>query len=295
MSVYGEQSGTSIAIGIKIEFSNSNKIFTMNRFLSFLAATALLVACSKNPITGRNQLALLNEAELQSMAAQEYQTFLSQNKVVSTSASRDAEMVRRVGNRLVAAINQYYAQQGLTAELSNYKWEFNLVSDDQINAWAMPGGKTVVYTGLLPVTQNEAALAVVMGHEIAHSLAKHGNERMSQVMVAQGLGAVGSVLTAGNEKVSNIFNNVYGPAAQVGVLLPNSRNQELEADKYGLIFTAMAGYNPQEAIPLWERMAQAGGGNKPPEFLSTHPSEDTRIQRLRSFMPTALKYYKPVR
>lgn len=267
----------------------------MNRFLSYLAVATLFVACSKNPITGRNQLALLNEAELQSMAAQEYQTFLSQNRVVSTSASKDAEMVRRVGNRLVSAINQYYAQQGLTNELSNYKWEFNLVADDQINAWAMPGGKTVVYTGLLPVTQNEAALAVVMGHEIAHSLAKHGNERMSQVMVAQGLGAVGSVLTAGNEKVSNIFNNVYGPAAQVGVLLPNSRNQELEADKYGLIFTAMAGYNPQEAIPLWERMAQASSGNKPPEFLSTHPNEETRIQRLRSFMPTALKYYKPVR
>jgi predicted Zn-dependent protease len=278
-----------------LNFSIRNKIFTMNRLLSVLAAATLFVACSKNPITGRNQLALLNESELQNMAAQEYQTFLSQNKVVSANASRDAEMVRRVGNRLVSAINQYYAQQGLTNELSNYKWEFNLVADNQINAWAMPGGKTVVYTGLLPVTQNEAALAVVMGHEIAHSLAKHGNERMSQVMVAQGLGAVGSVLTAGNERVSNIFNNVYGPAAQVGVLLPNSRSQELEADKYGLIFTAMAGYNPQEAIPLWERMEQAGGGNKPPEFLSTHPAEQTRINRLRQFMPTALKYYKPVR
>lgn len=267
----------------------------MNRFLSFITVTTLLIACSKNPITGRNQLALLNEGELQSMAAQEYQQFLSQNKVVSPGASRDAEMVRRVGNRLVTAINQYYAQQGLTNELSGYKWEFNLVNDNQINAWAMPGGKTVVYTGLLPITQNEAALAVVMGHEIAHSLAHHGNERMSQVLVAQGLGAVGGVLTSGNAQVSNIFNNVYGPAAQVGVLLPNSRKQELEADKFGLIFTAMAGYNPQEAIPLWERMQKASDGNRPPEFLSTHPSEDTRIQRLRDFMPTALKYYKPVK
>jgi predicted Zn-dependent protease len=267
----------------------------MNRFLSFLTVTTLLIACSKNPITGRNQLALLNESELQSMAAQEYQQFLSQNKVVSPSASRDAEMVRRVGNRLVSAINQYYAQQGLTNELSGYKWEFNLVNDNQINAWAMPGGKTVVYTGLLPITQNEAALAVVMGHEIAHSLAHHGNERMSQVLVAQGIGAVGGVLTSGNAQVSNIFNNVYGPAAQVGVLLPNSRKQELEADKFGLIFTAMAGYNPQEAIPLWQRMQNAAQGNRPPEFLSTHPSEETRIQRLKEFMPTALKYYKPVR
>lgn len=265
----------------------------MNRFLCFIIATTLLIACSKNPITGRNQLALLNETELQQMAAQEYRQFLSQNRVVSANASRDAEMVRRVGNRLVAAINQYYAQQGLSNELANYQWEFNLVADDQINAWAMPGGKTVVYTGLLPVTQNEAALAVVMGHEIAHSLAKHGNERMSQVMVAQGIGAVGGVLTSGNQQVSNIFNNVYGPAAQLGVLLPNSRKQELEADKYGLIFTAMAGYNPQEAIPLWERMERAANGQKPPEFLSTHPSEQTRIQRLREFMPQALKYYKP--
>lgn len=271
------------------------KIFTMNRFLTFLTATTLLISCAKNPITGRKQLALLNEAELQSMAAQEYRQFLSQNRVVSTNNSRDAEMVRRIGNRLVTAINSYYARQGLTGELANYQWEFNLVADDQINAWAMPGGKTVVYTGLLPVTQNEAALAVVMGHEIAHSLAKHGNERMSQVMVAQGIGAVGGVLTSGNAQVSNIFNNVYGPAAQVGVLLPNSRNQELEADKYGLIFTAMAGYNPEEAIPLWERMAKASAGNKPPEFLSTHPSEDTRIDRLRKFMPEAKKYYKPMR
>jgi predicted Zn-dependent protease len=267
----------------------------MNRFLSFLTITTLLIACAKNPITGRNQLAILNEAELQTMAAQEYQSFLSQSRVVSPNASRDAEMVRRVGNRLVQAINQYYAQQGLQQELAGYKWEFNLVNDNQINAWAMPGGKTVVYTGLLPVSQNEAALAVVMGHEIAHSLAKHGNERMSQVMVAQGIGAVGGILTAGNERVSGIFNNVYGPAAQLGVLLPNSRKQELEADKYGLIFTAMAGYNPQEAIPLWERMAQASNGQKPPEFLSTHPNEETRIQRLREFMPTALKYYKPLR
>jgi predicted Zn-dependent protease len=267
----------------------------MKRLLTFLAATTLLISCSKNPITGRNQLAILNETELQNMAAQEYRSFLNQNRVVSPNASRDAEMVRRVGNRLVTAINTYYRQQGLTSELENYKWEFNLVNDNQINAWAMPGGKTVVYTGLLPVTQNEAALAVVMGHEIAHSLAKHGNERMSQVMVAQGIGAVGGVLTSGNARVSNIFNNVYGPAAQLGVLLPNSRNQELEADKYGLIFTAMAGYNPQEAIPLWERMAKAGNGQRPPEFMSTHPSEDTRIQRLRQFMPQALKYYKPVR
>jgi predicted Zn-dependent protease len=253
-----------------------------------------LAACSKNSITGRNQLALLPESELRSMAATEYQQFLSQNKVVSASASKDAEMVRRVGSRLVSAINKYYSTKGLANELEGYKWEYNLVDAKDVNAWAMPGGKIVVYTGLLPVTQNEAALAVVLGHEITHALAHHGNERMSQQMVAQGIGVVGGVLTSGNQQVSNIFNNIYGPGAQVGVLLPNSRKQELEADHYGLIFTAMAGYNPREAIPLWERMKSMSEGNRPPEFLSTHPAEDTRIQKLQEMMPEALKYYKPM-
>jgi predicted Zn-dependent protease len=157
----------------------------------------------------------------------------------------------------------------------------------------MPGGKMVVYTGLLPVAQNEAALAIVLGHEITHAVAHHGQERISQAMLAQGLQLGGNIFTSGNQQANNIFNNIYGPAAQVGVLLPNSRNQELEADKFGLIFAAMAGYNPREAIPFWTRMAQ-GGGSKPPEFLSTHPADATRIQKLQSYMPEALKYYKPV-
>ena len=253
-----------------------------------------VAACSKNSITGRNQLALLPESELRSMAASEYQQFLSQNKVVNPSGSKDAEMVRRVGSRLVSAINKYYSTKGLSSELEGYKWEYNLVDSKDVNAWAMPGGKIVVYTGLLPVTQNEAALAVVLGHEITHALAHHGNERMSQQMVAQGIGVVGGVLTSGNQAVSSIFNNVYGPGATVGVLLPNSRKQELEADHYGLIFTAMAGYNPREAIPLWERMKAMSAGNRPPEFLSTHPAEDTRIEKLKAMMPEALKYYKPM-
>lgn len=266
----------------------------MKRLLLLPVIVLAIVACTRNAITGRNQLALLNESELQTMAVQEYQTFLSQNKVVSTSVSKDAEMVRRVGQRLVAAINEYYGQKGLSKELEGYKWEYNLVDSKEVNAWCMPGGKIVVYTGLLPITQNEAALAVVMGHEITHALAHHGNERMSQQMVAQGIGVAGGVLTAGNAKVSNIFNTVYGPGAQIGVLLPNSRSQELEADRYGLIFTAMAGYNPQEGVALWERMAKASGGQKPPEILSTHPADETRIQKLKELMPEALKYYKPM-
>jgi predicted Zn-dependent protease len=266
----------------------------MKKTLIAAALMLTLAACSKNSITGRNQLAILPESELRAMAASEYQQFLSQHKVVSASSSRDAEMVRRVGQRLVNAINRYYTSKGLTSELEGYKWEYNLVDSKDVNAWAMPGGKIVVYTGLLPVTQNEAALAVVLGHEITHALAHHGNERMSQALVAQGIGVVGGVLTSGNKQVSDIFNNVYGPGAQVGVLLPNSRKQELESDRFGLIFTAMAGYNPREAIPLWQRMKALSNGNRPPEFLSTHPAEETRIARLQELMPEALKYYKPM-
>lgn len=268
----------------------------MKKLFFSLLAVAAMAACSRNSITGRNQLALLPESELRSMSVTQYQQFLSQNKVVSASASRDAEMVKRVGQRLVSAINSYYSKKGLSKELEGYQWEYNLVDSKEVNAWCMPGGKIVVYTGLLPVTQNEAALAVVLGHEITHALAHHGNERMSQELVAQGIGVVGGVLTSGNSQVSSIFNSVYGPGAQVGVLLPNSRKQELEADHYGLIFTAMSGYNPQEAIPLWERMkkmSEASGQSTPP-LLSTHPTDDQRIEKLKELMPEALKYYKPM-
>ncbi|RTL56203.1 MAG: M48 family peptidase [Sphingobacteriales bacterium] len=263
-------------------------------FILLFAFISMMVACTKNAVTGRKQLTLLNESQLQQMALQEYQTFLSQNKVVNSTASKDAEMVKRVGTRIANAITKYYTEQGKGEVLNGYKWEFNLVDDKQVNAWCMPGGKVVVYTGLLPITQNEAALAVVMGHEITHAVAQHGNERMSQTLIAQGVGLAGNVLTSGNTQVNSIFNNTYGVGAQVGVLLPNSRKQEFEADHYGLIFAALSGYNPQEAIPFWERMAKAGSGQKPPEFLSTHPADETRIQRLKELMPEAMKYYKPI-
>jgi predicted Zn-dependent protease len=254
-----------------------------------------ITSCSQNAITGRKQLSLYNEADIQSMAAQQYQQFLSQNKVVSASGSKDAEMVRRVGSRLTTAINQYYSSKGLTSELEGYKWEYNLVDSKEVNAWCMPGGKIVVYTGLLPISQNEAALAVVVGHEIAHALAHHGNERMSQASLQQ-LGGVALQTAVANKSAAaqNVLLSAYGIGSNVGALLPFSRKQELEADRYGLIFAALAGYNPQEAIPLWERMKAAGGSSKPPEILSTHPAEDTRIAKLRELMPEALQYYKPV-
>ena len=228
------------------------------------------------------------------MAVQEYQTFLSTNKVVSSSNNRDADMVKRVGQRIVKAVETYYAEKGMSDKLTGFKWETNLVDDKAVNAWCMPGGKIVVYTGLLPITQNEAALAAVMGHEVSHALLQHGNQRMSQGLLQQ-LGGVALSVAVANKpaETQNLFMSAYGAGSQVGVLLPFSRKNELEADRYGLIWTAMAGYNPQEAIGLWQRMEAMSNGQKPPEFLSTHPSEGKRIDQLQKFMPEALTYYKP--
>ncbi len=270
----------------------------MKKLFLLLFTASLFTACHKSPVTGRNQLSLFSEASLQQMAVSEYRSFLSQNAVVSENSSRDAEMVRRVGSRIAKAITAYYTQKGnqeVLQDISTYKWEFNLVNNKEVNAWCMPGGKVVVYTGLLPITQNEAALAVVLGHEITHAVAHHGNERMSQGAVAQGLEIIGNVATSGNAKYNTLFNNVFAPGAQVGFLLPNSRNQEYEADHYGLIFAAMAGYNPREAVPFWQRMSAASGSAKPPELLSTHPADANRIAKIESYMNEALSYYKPVK
>ncbi|HUQ96449.1 MAG TPA: M48 family metallopeptidase [Chitinophagaceae bacterium] len=267
----------------------------VRKLMLFFLATSVLVACSKNVITGRNQFKLVPESELQSMAVQEYRQFLSTNKVVTPSADRDAEMVRRVGQRVSAAVQQYFKQQGLADQLEGYQWEYNLVESKEANAWCMPGGKIVVYSGLLPITQNEAALAVVVGHEVSHAIFQHGNERMSQGL-AQQLGGTALSIAVSSQPAAtqNLFMQAYGIGSQVGVLLPFSRKQELEADRYGLRWAAMAGYNPREAIPLWERMEKMAAGNKPPEFLSTHPSEGHRIEQLQKYMDDALKYYKPV-
>lgn len=267
----------------------------VRRITLFFLVMATFIACTTNPVTGRSQIKLVSEQELQGMAVQQYRQFLSENRTVSPSADRDAEMVRRVGQRVASAVERYYNQKGLKEVLNGYNWEYNLVNSKEVNAWCMPGGKIVVYTGLLPITQNEAALAVVMGHEVSHALFQHGNERMSQGL-AQQLGGTALSIAVANQPAAtqNLFLQAYGIGSQVGVLLPFSRKQELEADRYGLIWTAMAGYNPREAIGLWQRMEQASQGNKPPEFLSTHPSEGKRIQQLQQYMNEALKYYKPM-
>lgn len=260
-----------------------------------LIASSLIVSCSKNALTGKSQFTLLPETELQTMATGEYQQFLSSNKVIATTGNKDAEMVRRVGQRITKSVETYYAEKGISDKLKGFKWEYNLVDDKAANAWCMPGGKIVVYTGLLPITQNEAALAVVMGHEVSHALLQHGNQRMSQQIGASAV-QLGLQVALANKpaETQNAFLTAYGLGAQVGVLLPFSRKHELEADDWGLKFAAMSGYNPQEAIALWKRMEQASNGQKPPEFLSTHPSEGRRIEQLEKLMPEALKYYKPV-
>ena len=243
----------------------------MKKLLYLLFAATIFTACHNNSVTGRKQLGLFKEETLQQMAVTEYRSFLSQNPVLSETVNKDAEMVQRVGSRIAKAITAYYTQKGqanVVQELSTYKWEFNLVNNKEVNAWCMPGGKVVVYTGLLPITQNEAALAVVLGHEITHAVAHHGNERMSQGALAQGLEIVGNIATSNNPKYNSLFNNVFAPGAQLGFLLPNSRKQEYEADHFGLNFAAMAGYNPREAIPFWQRMSAAGSNQKPPDRKS---------------------------
>jgi predicted Zn-dependent protease len=264
-------------------------------FSSLFAVLSFVIACTTNPLTKKSQLTLLPESELQAMGTQQYQQFLSTNRVISASNNRDAEMVKRVGQRIARAVESYYAQNGISDKLKGFNWEYNLVDDKAVNAWCMPGGKIVVYTGLLPVTQNEAALAAVIGHEVSHALLQHGNQRMSQGLLQQ-LGGVALSVAIANKpaETQNLFMTAYGAGTTVGVLLPFSRNQELEADRFGLIWTAMAGYNPQEAIALWERMEKASQGQSPPEFLSTHPSEGRRISQLQKYMPEAMKYYKPM-
>ena len=260
--------------------------------IGILVACLLIAACSTVPLTGRKQLNLIPSSQMLSMSYQEYGTFLKSNKV-SADAQATA-MVKRIGGRIQGAVERYFKQKRIESSLAGYQWEFNLVEDKQVNAWCMPGGKVVVYTGILPVTQTEAGLAVVMGHEIAHAVAEHGNERMSQGLLAQ-LGGIGLdvALKDKPQQTRELWQGAFGLGAQVGVLLPFSRTQESEADELGLTFMAMAGYDPHEAVTFWQRMSAKKGGQTPPEFLSTHPSDETRIRQIQEHLPEAMKYYSP--
>lgn len=262
-------------------------------FLALFAALFMFLgACVTNPITGRQQLLLIPSSEMLSMSFSQYGQFLKDHKLSSDQQS--AAMVKRVGRRIQGAVERYAKEKGWEDRLAGYKWEFNLVESKEVNAWCMPGGKVVVYTGILPLTQNEIGLGVVLGHEIAHAIAEHGNERMSQGLLVQ-LGGVAlqEAVKSQAKETQQLWTTAFGVGAQFGVLLPFSRSHESEADHMGLIFMAMAGYDPHEAAVFWKRMAEKSKGSAPPEFLSTHPSDETRIDDINRLMPEAMQYYKP--
>jgi predicted Zn-dependent protease len=252
---------------------------------------AILYACGNVPITGRQQLMLVSDQEVLTLSLQEYDSYM---KAAKKSSDKNAtDLVVKVGTKIAQAVEIYYKVTGMESLLEGYAWEFNLVEDPQVNAFCMPGGKIVVYTGILPYTQDETGLAVVLGHEVGHAIAKHANERMSQQMMIQmGGSAVNSVLEKKSSTMQTIGATVYGLGAQVGVTLPFSRKQELEADHLGLILMAIAGYQPETAVPFWQRMSQQGGAKI--ELLSTHPSDNTRISEIRKEIPEALEYYNAV-
>jgi predicted Zn-dependent protease len=226
-----------------------------------------------------------------SMSFQQYDQFLTENKVLQNTSQ--STQIKRIGNKIQKAVEQYFAEKNMSDHLDGYSWEFNLVESDQVNAWCMPGGKVVFYTGILPICKDEAGIATVMGHEIAHAIAEHGGERMSQGLLVQ-LGGMGLQAALQKEPAltQQLAMTAFGLGAQVGVMLPFSRLHESEADHMGLIFMAMAGYNPNESVSFWQRMAAQKGGDAPPEFLSTHPSDQTRINDLKKLIPEAMQYYK---
>ena len=264
------------------------------RVLKILAAiltVAYRISCAKVPITGRKQTNLLPELELISMSATSYSEVLSTSVIVPAS-DPDAQMIERVGNRISSAVTEYLQKHGKGNRVDGFQWEFKLIQEEVVNAWCMPGGKVAFYTGIIPVCQDEKGIAVVMGHEVAHAIARHGNERMSQGLIAQlGIGVLAVAMSENPSLTKDIFLQSVGIGTTLG-MLSFSRKHESEADHMGLVFMAMAGYDPREAPVFWERMS-AMGGPEPPEFLSTHPSHDTRISDLNSHMEEALKYYVP--
>ncbi|MBN1998684.1 M48 family metallopeptidase [candidate division KSB1 bacterium] len=259
-----------------------------------LVITALLFpSCSLVPLTGRRQLSLVSDADMLSMSFVQYDQFLKENKLSTNTAQTN--MIKKVGSRIQNAVTTYFAQNNLSQDLYGFAWEFNLIESNQVNAWCMPGGKVVVYSGILPVTHNETGMAVVMGHEIAHAVAKHSNERMSQALIAQlGGQTLAAALQQKPQQTQELWMSLFGVGVQIGAILPYSRLQESEADHLGLIFMAMAGYDPNASIEFWQRMSQ-NAGTQPIEFLSTHPSSENRIRKIKSEIPEAMKYYKKAR
>jgi predicted Zn-dependent protease len=264
---------------------------TIKQASGILLLSLMTLYCSTVPITGRKQLTLIPESQMASMGEQQYSEFMKTNHV--SQNHQQSEMIRSVGQKLRKALEQYYTQNNLTSISKDYNWEFNLVESKDVNAWAMPGGKVVFYTGILPLTKNDAGVAVVMGHEIAHVAARHGNERMTQSLLVQlGGMALTVALQKKPEETQKLWLSAFGLGAQVGLILPYSRLHEKEADRLGMIIMSIAGYNPNEAVDFWQRMAAMNTGAKVPEFLSTHPSDSTRIKLLKEELPEAMNYYR---
>jgi predicted Zn-dependent protease len=260
-------------------------------FLIFFILQVTIFSCRTVPVSERKQMAFLPESMLMEMSLASYNDFLSGHRL-SSDAGQTA-MIKNAGNRISAAVENYLRTNGMESRISEFKWEFNLIEEDIPNAWAMPGGKIVFYSGILPITKDESGVAVVMGHEIAHVIARHGNERMSQQLLLQTGGlALSIALREKPEDTRNMFLAAYGVGSVVGISLPYSRAHEREADRLGLIFMAMAGYNPEAAVSFWERMEQLSGSN-PPEFLSTHPSSASRVRDMKNFLPEAQKFFVP--
>jgi predicted Zn-dependent protease len=251
-----------------------------------IATIGLVMSCATNPITGKKSLNFVSNNELFPSAFQQYGTFLKENKVITGTA--DAKKVEFIGIKIKKAAEKYLTFLGQSEYLRDYRWEYNLIDSKEVNAWCMPGGKIVVYSGILPITKNDAGLATVMGHEVSHALANHGAQRMSAAQIQQ-LGAVGVAAATGGKsaQTQQIWNQAYGLTSQYGAMLPFSRSHETEADKIGLTLMAIAGYNVDESINFWSRMSAQSGGQAPPEFMSTHPSDATRIANLKALIPEA--------
>jgi len=265
----------------------------MKKILSVLTAFTVLitVSCSTVPLTGRKQLSLVDDSQINQSAAQSYSQLLSDPKTVVINNTTDAQRVKRVGSQLAAAIEGYLKTNGL-ADQYNFKWEFNLIKSSEVNAWCMPGGKVAVYSGLMPLAKTDAELATVMGHEIGHAIARHSAERVSQQMAVQGIGgAVGVASNTQSKATQTIINQLYGVGGNL-LLLKYSRNQESEADRLGLTFMALAGYDPHAALTFWQNMSAQNKGGAPPELLSTHPADATRIADIQKRIPEAMNYYK---
>ena len=251
----------------------------------------IVLGCATVPLTERKTLRLVSDSELATLSFQQYSEVLKKSKLSNDPGK--VHLVKRVGERIARASEAFMKDSGMEADIKNYKWEFNLIEDDQVaNAWCMPGGKVAVYTGILPITHDESGLAVVMGHEIAHAIANHGNERMSEALLVQLGGASLSLALSKEPALTNqVFMAAYGLGANVGILLPYSRVHESEADRIGLVLMAKAGYDPRVAVPFWQRMNEKGGA-RPPEFLSTHPAPETRIKQIQALIPEAMKHYR---